>query len=152
MDKKTSEEISKELGIFDEDPVDVEIVKEEPKIKPIKKPRVKVNLTDKNEDLEKDYQYTRAQLYDLVEKMQEAVDGALETAQDSSHPRAFEVAINGMKATSEVVEKLGDLQKKMRELEQQSDSPKINQNNTQNNIFVSTSTAELLKSLKDGSK
>tara|TARA_R100000231_G_C5318767_1_gene162756 strand:+ start:649 stop:1101 length:453 start_codon:yes stop_codon:yes gene_type:complete len=150
MDKKTSDEISKELGIFDETPLDVEIVKEAPK--PIKKPRVKINLTDKKEDLEKDYQYTRAQLYDLVEKMQEAVDGALETAQDSSHPRAFEVALNGMKATSEVVEKLGDLQKKMRELEQESPSPGISQNNTQNNIFVSTSTAELLKSLKDGTK
>ena len=142
MDKKTSDEISKELGIFDETPLDVEIVKEAPK--PIKKPRVKINLTDKKEDLEKDYQYTRAQLYDLVEKMQEAVDGALETAQDSSHPRAFEVALNGMKATSEVVEKLGDLQEKMKKLKEVPNSaPK----NVTNALFVG-STAELQKMLK----
>jgi len=75
-----------------------EIVEAE-KIPPIKK-----------EDPEKDYEYTRGQLYDLIEKGQEAVQGALEVAQESGHPRAYEVAVNAMKQVSDMTDKLIDLQ------------------------------------------
>ena len=149
MDKKVSQDLDNEFGIFDDvEPVEIEVVQEP---KPKKKEKPKVEPTDKGVDLEKDYQYQRGQLYHLIDTMQEAVQGALETAQDSSHPRAYEVALNGAKATADVVEKLGDLQKKMRDLGKDTTTQaQIKQNNTQNNIFVSTSTSDLLKSLKEG--
>jgi len=117
---------------------EVEIVKSDPK--PLK-------MTTKEDDIEKDYSYQRAQLYDLVEKMQETLDESMENAMQSGHPRSFEVCFNGAKATADVVEKLVDLQKKMKDLELE--DTKVQNNNTQNNIFLSGSTEELLKSLKD---
>ena len=74
-------------------------------------------LSDKSEDKEKDYQHVRASLYNLVDKMQEALDGALEVAQQSDHPRAYEVALNGAKNAAEVVEKITDLHKKVKDME-----------------------------------
>lgn len=68
-------------------------------------------------DPEKDYEYTRDNLYNLIDKGQEAVQGALEVAQESGHPRAFEVAVNAMKQVSDMTDKLIDLQKKMKELD-----------------------------------
>ena len=115
--------------------------------KPIKKKKVDLIISDKSHDKEKDYQYARAQIYDLVEKMQEAVDGALEVAQESDHPRAYEVVLNGAKNAAEVVEKLGDLHKKMTDLE--TEETKVTQNNVQNNVFVAGTTAELMKMLKE---
>ena len=113
--------------------------------KPIKKTKPLI-ISDKTEDKEKDYQYARAQLYDIVEKMQETLNGAMEVASQSDHPRAFEVAFQGAKHAADVVDKLGDLHKKMAEVEKDEQSV-VNQ--TQNNVFMSGSTAELLKMLKD---
>jgi hypothetical protein len=126
---------------FDITPVSSEVQE----VKPIKKQKPLI-ISDKGEDKEKDYQYARAQLYDIVEKMQESLDGALEVAQQSDHPRAYEVVFNGAKNAADVVEKLGDLHKKMQEVEK--DEQKVVQQ-TQNNVFMSGSTAELLKMLKE---
>jgi hypothetical protein len=103
----------------------------------------------KKEDPEKDYEYTRGQLYDLIEKGQEAVQGALEVAQESGHPRAYEVAVNAMKQVSDMTDKLIDLQKKMKEL----DAPiKGAGPTTVNNTMFVGSTSDLQKMLKDMSK
>ena len=105
-------------------------------------------LSDKSEDRDKDYQHVRASLYNIVDKMQEALDGALEVAQQSDHPRAYEVALNGAKNAAEVVEKLTDLHKKVKDLEVE--EVKVQQTNTtNNNVFFSGSTAEMLKALKE---
>ena len=116
-------------------------------VKPIKKERPKIIISDKKEDAEKDYQYARGELYSLIEKMAEAVDGALEVAQESDHPRAYEVALNGAKNAAEVVEKLQDLHKKMKEVEVE--EVKVAQNNTQNNIYMTGSTSDLMKMIKE---
>ena len=121
--------------------------------KPIRKRKVDLAISDKAEDREKDYQYARAQLYDLVDKVAEAVNGALEVAQESEHPRAFEVCLNGAKATAEVAEKLNDLHKKMSDLETKENQPTAQMNGgTQNNIFFSGSTEDVMKMLKQNQK
>lgn len=105
-------------------------------------------LSDKSEDRDKDYQHVRASLYNLVDKMQEALDGALEVAQQSDHPRAYEVALNGAKNAAEVVEKITDLHKKVKDFE--IEEVKVQQTNTtNNNVFFSGSTADMLKALKE---
>ena len=100
------------------------------------------------DDREKDYQYTRGELYSLIDKGQEAVNGALEVAQESGHPRAYEVAVNAMKQVADTTDKLIDLQKKMKDLEAPT---KRETNNTTNNLFVG-STADLQKMLKQINK
>ena len=105
-------------------------------------------LSDKSEDRDKDYQHVRASLYNLVDKMQEALDGALEVAQQSDHPRAYEVFLQGAKNTADVAEKLTDLHKKVKDLEVE--EVKVQQTNTtNNNVFMTGSTAELMKMLKE---
>ena len=128
--------------------VSAEIVKveEEPTTAPIKRNKKPLIVSDKGEDKEKDYQYARAQLYDIVEKMQESLNSAMEVAQQSDHPRAYEVVFNGAKNAADVVDKIQDLHKKMADVEKQ-EQQVVNQ--TQNNVFMSGSTAELLKMLKE---
>ena len=99
------------------------------------------------EDTEKDYRYSRAQLYSLVEKGQEAVDGLLEVAASSDHPRAYEVAGQLIKNVADVADKLTDLHKKMKDLDADT-GPKTVTNNA---LYVG-STAELLKALKENNK
>jgi len=119
-------------------------------LKPVKKESDPLVVSERSEDKTKDYQHARSELYNLVDKMQEAVDGALEVAQQSDHPRAYEVAMAGMKHTADVVEKLMDLQKKMDDLEKEKETP-IHQNNTQNNIFMGT-TEDIMKMIKSSNK
>jgi hypothetical protein len=98
------------------------------------------------DDPQKDYEYSRTQLYKLIEKGQEAVEGIIELAQESEHPRAFEVAGQLIKSVGDVTDKLLDLQKKMKDLEKpQTSGPK-----TVNNALFVGSTAELQKMLKQG--
>ena len=129
--------------------VSAEIVKveEEPTTKPIKRNKKPLIISDKGEDKEKDYQYARAQIYDIVEKMQESLNGAMEVAQQSDHPRAYEVVFQGAKHTADAVEKLQDLHKKMADVENEVEKAQVNQ--TQNNIYMSGSTADLIKMLKE---
>ena len=100
------------------------------------------------DDQTKDYEYTRGSLYSLIDKGREALDGALEVAQESGHPRAYEVAVNAMKQVADATDKLIDLQQKMKNLEAPT---KKETNNTTNNLFVG-STADLQKMLKQINK
>ena len=104
----------------------------------------KNQLRDVTEDREKDYEYTRGQLYSLIDQGQEAVRDALEVAQESGHPRAFEVATNAMKQVADMTDKLMDLQKKVKDLDEEKRGPSKVTNNA---MFVG-STAELQKMLK----
>ena len=123
---------------------DIDITPEETEVIEQKKEDPK-----KKEDPEKDYEYTRGHLYDLIEKGQEAVQGALEVAQESGHPRAFEVAVNAMKQVSDMTDKLIDLQKKMKDL----DAPvKGKGPTTVNNTMFVGSTADLQKMIKEMGK
>ena len=98
------------------------------------------------EDLTKDYEYSRAQLYSLVEKGQEAVDGALDVAQQSDSARAYEVAGQLIKHVADTADKLVDLQKKMKEIDEV--NTKQNTTNVTNNSLFVGSTSELQKMLK----
>ena len=109
----------------------------------VKKPNVP-KVKSKDDDLEKDYEYTRGELYSLIDQGQEAVRGALEVAQESGHPRAYEVAVAAMKHVADMTEKLQDLHKKMKDLDEEIKGPK---NVTNNAMFVG-STSELQKMLK----
>ena len=99
------------------------------------------------DDIEKDYECTRGNLYSIIEKGQEAINGILELAEDSQMPRAYEVAGQLIKSVSDATDKLMDLQKKLKDVneEQQSKTP-----NTVNNALFVGSTAELQKLLKSG--
>nr|BAR32981.1 terminase DNA packaging enzyme small subunit [uncultured Mediterranean phage uvMED] len=118
--------------------VDTEVV-ETPKKETRKNQLAKVE----GNDSEKDYEYSRAQLYSLVEKGQEAVNGILELAQESDSARAYEVAATTIKAVADTTDKLIDLQQKMKDLEQDPNKP----TNVTNALFVG-STAELSKLIK----
>ena len=112
-------------------------------VEPVMKPNVP-KVKSKDDDLEKDYEYTRGELYSLIDQGQEAVRGALEVAQESGHPRAYEVAVAAMKHVADMTEKLQDLHKKMKDLDEEAKGPK---NVTNNAMFVG-STTELQKMLK----
>ena len=100
-------------------------------------------------DIEKDYEYTRGNLYSIIEKGQEAINGILELAQDSEMPRAYEVAGQLIKSVSDATDKLMDLQKKLKDVNE--DAPQKGPNTVNNALFVG-STAELAKLLKNGAK
>lgn len=116
--------------------VEVEKVKDELDITPIK-----------SDDIKKDYEYTRANLYSLIEKGQEAINGIMELAGEGGSPRAYEVAGQLIKNVGDVTDKLIDLQKKLKDVEE--DSGKTTNNTTNNAIFVG-STSDLSKLLKQG--
>ena len=100
-------------------------------------------------DIEKDYEYTRGNLYSIIEKGQEAINGILELAQDSEMPRAYEVAGQLIKSVSDATDKLMDLQKKVKDVNE--DAPQKGPNTVNNALFVG-STTELAKLLKNGIK
>lgn len=97
-------------------------------------------------DLKRDYEYTRGQLYSLIEKGQEAIDGIMEISQEQGSARAYEVTGQLIKSVADATDKLLDLQKKMRDIE---DPKEKGPNNVTNALFVG-STAELQKLLKKG--
>ena len=80
--------------------------------------RRKDTLPDITDDAEKDYKYARAQLYSLIEKGQETLNGVMELAGESASPRAYEVAGQVLKSTADITDKLADLQKKMKDLDE----------------------------------
>ena len=95
-------------------------------------------------DLAKDYQYTRGNLYSIIEKGQEALNGILELAQESEMPRAYEVAGQLIKNVADATDKLIDLQKKLKDIDEEKVKGPTNVTNA---LFVG-STAELSKLLK----
>ena len=118
------------------DIVEVEKVKEDLNIQPLK-----------SGDIQKDYEYTRANLYSLIEKGQEAINGIMELAGEGGSPRAYEVAGQLIKSVGDVTDKLIDLQKKLKDVEDE--TVKTTNNVTNNAVFVG-STSELSKLLKQG--
>ncbi len=105
-------------------------------------PELKIDSTQ--DDIKKDYEYTRGNLYAIIEKGQEALNGILELAQESDMPRAYEVAGQLIKSVSDATDKLMDLQKKIRDI----DENKYQGPTTVNNALYVGSTAELLKLIK----
>jgi hypothetical protein len=99
------------------------------------------------DDIKKDYEYTRANLYSLIEKGQEAINGIMELAGEGGSPRAYEVAGQLIKSVADTTDKLIDLQKKLKDV--QEDNTKVSNNVTNNAVFVG-STSELSKLLKQG--
>ena len=99
-----------------------------------------------SEDIKKDYEYTRGNLYSLIEKGQEAINGILELAQESEMPRAYEVAGQLIKNVSDATDKLMDLQKKLKDVNEEKKEAKGP--TTVNNALFVGSTAELQKLLK----
>lgn len=122
-------------NVFDIEPV--EIINTPKEIISIDKP-----------ELQHDYELTRSHLHNLVLKGQEALDGILDVARSSDHPRAYEVAFQGIKNVADITDKLIDLQKKMKDID---DTPKINPTTVNNTMFVG-STSELAKILKQNTK
>ena len=108
---------------------------------------VKAEEETKPNDVNKDYDYTRGNLYSLIEKGQEAINGIMEVAGETASPRAYEVAGQLIKSVADTTDKLADLHKKVKDIE--ADNPKTQNTVTNNALFVG-STSELSKMLKDG--
>ena len=135
MTKDSRLRIDKELGVIEN--IVPKIIPDNSKIVPYQ--------AESGDDIEKDYEYQREQFYNLVDKGSKAIDGILELAKESEHPRTYEVAGNLIKQVAEVTEKLGDLQEKMHRLKEvPSNAPK----SVTNALFVG-STKELQSMLKD---
>ena len=130
--KDADDILNEVLGVSEPKPKEVVVSK------PVPKP------PDDLDDVDADYKYQRDNFYNLIEKGQDAIQGILNVAKESDHPRGYEVAGNLIKQVAEVTEKLGDLQEKMKKLKEVPNSaPK----NVTNALFVG-STAELQKMLK----
>ena len=108
-------------------------------------PKVPPTSASSTDDVKKDYEYTRGNLYSIIEKGQEAINGILELAQESEMPRAYEVAGQLIKSVSDATDKLMDLQKKLKDVEEEKASK--GPSTVNNSLFVG-STAELAKMLK----
>ena len=121
--------------------VSSEIISSEPEqVKPVQKEVDAIKT-----DTRKDYEYTRGNLYSLIEKGQEAVNGILELAQETEQARAYEVAGQLIKSVADATDKLLDLQKKLKDVEEESQFK--GPTNVTNALFVG-STADLAKLLK----
>ena len=112
----------------------------------VSKKKNQLKTVDEN-DIGKDYEYTRGNLYSLIEKGQEAINGIMEVAGESASPRAYEVAGQLIKSVADTTDKLMDLQKKIKEVEEDTNKTK---NNVTNNASFVGSTSELSKMLKKG--
>ena len=135
MTKDSILRIDKELGVIDK--IVPKIIPDNSEVVPYQ--------AESGDDIERDYEYQRENFYNLVEKGSSAIDGILELAKESEHPRTYEVAGNLIKQVAEVTEKLGDLQEKMRRLKEvPNNAPK----SVTNALFVG-STKELQTMLKD---
>ena len=135
--------LDKELGVIEKG---LKITESDLDINPVSgrhEVLVQQDMGDVN-DAQADYEYQREQFYKLVDRGSVAIDGILELAKEGEHPRAYEVAGQLIKNVAEVTEKLGDLQKKMKELKE---VPETGPKNVTNALFVG-STAELQKMIK----
>ena len=86
------------------------------------------------DEVKKDYDYTRGNLYSLIEKGQEAINGIMEVAGETASPRAYEVAGQLIKSVADTTDKLADLHKKVKDIE--ADNPKTQNTVTNNALFV----------------
>ena len=108
---------------------------------------IEIIKPEEQNDIKKDYEYTRANLYSLIEKGQEAINGIMELAGEGGSPRAYEVAGQLIKNVADTTDKLIDLQKKLKDVEEE--TVRTTNNVTNNAVFVG-STSELSKLLKQG--
>ena len=108
--KDKFEDLNDTFDITPAEPVESEVVKEPKKPEKVSK--------SKEIDIDKDYEYTRGNLYSIIEKGQEALDSALEIAVDQGQARAFEVVGQLIKSVADTTDKLMDLQKKIKEVEE----------------------------------
>ena len=120
-----------------------DIISTENKTKSIEK-KVEIVSESGSDDLKRDYEYSRGNLYSIIEKGQEALNGILELAQESEMPRAYEVAGQLIKNVADATDKLIDLQKKLKDIDEQKVKGPTNVTNA---LFIG-STAELSKLLK----
>ena len=104
-------------------------------------------ISSNSQDKGTDYKYSREIFYNLVERGQDAIEGILDIAKESEHPRVYEVAGQLIKTVGETTEKLIDLQAKMKQLDKDDNTP----DKVQNNLFVGSS-AELQKLLKQNAQ
>lgn len=134
----TFDELDKTFNITpyeESDIAPVEVVSSEPTVE-----------ASKEEQILKDYEHSREQLYSLIEKGQDAIKGIMDVAAQTDHPRAYEVAFQGIKNVSELADKLMDVHKKMKDIEEES---KVQRGpSTVNNSVFFGSTAELQKFIK----
>ena len=134
----TKDTIDKQL----DDVLDIHTeIKAEVEILPKKLPTVK----DRGDSIVTDYKYARENLYGLVERGQDAIEGILDVAKETEHPRAYEVAGQLLKTVGDTAEKLLDVQKKLKELEKDDEEKRIG---TQHNHLYVGSTSDLQKYLK----
>ena len=138
---KLEEKVNEILGIDKPEPTK-EIVKQE------FKPAVPRKEDDKKADVDNDYKYSRENYYNLIERGQDAIQGILDIANESQHPRAYEVAGNLIKQVADTVDKLQDLQGKLKTLKHVPDKASTN---IKQALFVGSS-AELHKMLKNKNK
>ena len=131
-------------GIEDALNIEADIVPMKESPKPKKRTE---RVIDIDKDVQKDYDFVRGELYNVIEKGQEALSGALDVANNTDHPRAYAVTGQLVKSVSDAAEKLIDLQKKMQDIEE---GPKSKQKVTNNNALFVGSTAELSKLIKQG--
>jgi hypothetical protein len=122
--------------LFDIEPVETEVVSTKPPVQ-------------NEEDIDADYKYARTELYELIQKGQVAIDELIDVARSSNHPRAYEVAFQGIKNVADITDKLADLQKKMKDI--RTEDKKSSPTTVNNTMFVG-STADLAKMLKNASK
>ena len=127
--------------------VDGEVVPVEVEPAPITPAKKKTGQSP--EDIKKDYDYTRGNLYSLIEKGQEAINGILELAQETEQARAYEVAGQLIKNVADATDKLMELQKKLKEVEEDT---QVKGPSTVNNALFVGSTADLAKLLKKSNK
>jgi hypothetical protein len=134
---KLEDKVNEILGINEPEPKK-EVVKQD------FKPAVPRREDDSKADVDNDYKYSRENYYNLIERGQEAIEGILNIAREGEHPRAFEVAGQLIGQVANTVDKLQDLQKKLKDLKE---VPKSANQNIKNALFIG-STAELQKMLK----
>ena len=108
-------------------------------------PKNKELLVPEDKDPNIDFETGRKNLYNLIDKGNEAIDGILDLAKEGEHPRAYEVAGQLIKTVSEVSQNLLDLQDKLKKIKE---VPNTGPKNVTNALFVG-STTELQKMLKD---
>jgi hypothetical protein len=134
---KLEDKVNEILGINEPEPKK-EVVKQD------FKPAVPRREDNDKADVDNDYKYSRENYYNLIERGQEAIDGILNIAREGEHPRAYEVAGQLIGQVAGTVDKLQDLQKKLKDLKE---VPKTANQNIKNALFIG-STAELQKMLK----
>lgn len=149
---KNFDGLNEAFGLDDDNivPIKAEKIEEPNEIEvEVSLPTTPKPIREEKNDIRKDYEYTRGNLYSIIEKGQEAINGILELAEESEMPRAYEVAGQLIKNVADATDKLLDLQKKLKDVEEESVAK--GPTTVNNSLFVG-STAELSKLLKQNAE